>query len=328
LIIYQIAIKTKKKKKENNKSALMNSGSKEKKNLKKSRNNSNNNSKTNILSNNLNNSNMYNNISEQIKKYGKQGINALHLIGVLDRDNSLSNPSPYSVIDRSCINKNFGTENEFINLIKESEKNNIKIFIDLLSRISSSHYHRKYKNLLLNYTDKQGKVQILYGAQGISLNYEDNMILNYRDIDSWNLLISDTLNLCKKYNISGIHIDNAQLWPIINSIDYEEMFREEIDDNISRRYTNYEIINGNIVLPNEECGFWNAFDIENLSEDIYPNPLFIKLTKTIWEDFPEFIFIGEFNDKNLKYVNRQFVLSKSGLIPKIYIFPEVFSHLY
>ena len=320
--------KDKEKEKEINKSALMNSASKEKKNLKKSRNNSNNNSKTNILSNNLNNSNMYNNISEQIKKYGKQGINALHLIGVLDRDNSLSNPSPYSVIDRSCINKNFGTENEFINLIKESEKNNIKIFIDLLSRISSSHYHRKYKNLLLNYTDKQGKVQILYGAQGISLNYEDNMILNYRDIDSWNLLISDTLNLCKKYNISGIHIDNAQLWPIINSIDYEEMFREEIDDNISRRYTNYEIINGNIVLPNEECGFWNAFDIENLSEDIYPNPLFIKLTKTIWEDFPEFIFIGEFNDKNLKYVNRQFVLSKSGLIPKIYIFPEVFSHLY
>ena len=316
------------KEKDSSKNSLNNSASKEKKNLKKSRNSSNSNSKTNILSNNLNTSIMYNNISDQIEKYGKQGINALHLIGVLDRDNTLSNPSPYSVIDRSCINKTFGTENDFIKLIKESQKNNIKIFIDLLSRISSSHYHRKYKNLLLNYTDKQGKVQILYGAQGISLNYEDNMFLNYRDIESWNLLISDTINLCKKYNISGIHIDNAQLWPIINSIDYEEMFREEIDEDNSRRYTNYEIINGKIVLPNEECGFWNAFDIENLSEDIYPNPLFIKLTKTIWEDFPEFIFIGEFNDKNKKYVNRQFVLSKSGLVPKIYLFPEVFSHLY
>ena len=106
------------------------------------------------------------------------------------------------------------------------------------------------------------------------------------------------------------------------------MFREEIDEDKSRRYTNYEIMNGKIVLPNEECGFWNAFDIENLSEDIYPNPLFIKLTKSIWEYFPDFIFIGEFNDKNLKYTNRQFILSKSGLIPKIYILPEVFSHLY
>jgi len=310
-----------------NKGSVNNSASKDKKSSKNARKNSNSSSKAN-LANNLNNANGFNNITDHIKKYSKQGINALYLIGVLDRDNTLTNSTPYSLIDRSEINKSFGTEKDFLNLIRESERNNIKIFLDSLSRISSSHFHRKYKNLLLNYTDKQGKVQILYGAQGISLNYEDNMILNYRDIDAWNLLISDTLTLCRKYNISGVHLDNAQLWPIINSIDFDEMFREEIDEDKSRRYTNYEIMNGKIVLPNEECGFWNAFDIENLSEDIYPNPLFIKLTKSIWEYFPDFIFIGEFNDKNLKYTNRQFILSKSGLIPKIYILPEVFSHLY
>ena len=310
-----------------NKGSVNNSASKDKKSSKNARKNSNSSNKAN-LANNLNNTNGFNNITDHIKKYSKQGINALYLIGVLDRDNTLANSSPYSLIDRSEINKSFGTEKDFLNLIRESERNNIKIFLDSLSRISSSHFHRKYKNLLLNYTDKQGKVQILYGAQGISLNYEDNMILNYRDIDAWNLLISDTLTLCRKYNISGVHLDNAQLWPIINSIDFDEMFREEIDEDKSRRYTNYEIMNGKIVLPNEECGFWNAFDIENLSEDIYPNPLFIKLTKSIWEYFPDFIFIGEFNDKNLKYTNRQFILSKSGLIPKIYILPEVFSHLY
>ena len=309
------------------KGSVNNSASKDRKSSKNARKNSNSSSKTN-LANTLNNTNGFNNITDHIKKYSKQGINALYLIGVLDRDNTLASSSPYSLIDRSEINKSFGTEKDFLNLIKESERNNIKIFLDSLSRISSSHFHRKYKNLLLNYTDKQGKVQILYGAQGISLNYEDNMILNYRDIDAWNLLISDTLALCRKYNISGVHLDNAQLWPIINSIDFDEMFREEIDEDKSRRYTNYEIMNGKIVLPNEECGFWNAFDIENLSEDIYPNPLFIKLTKSIWEYFPDFIFIGEFNDKNLKYTNRQFILSKSGLIPKIYILPEVFSHLY
>ena len=309
------------------KGSVNNSASKDRKSSKNARKNSNSSSKTN-LANTLNNTNGFNNITDHIKKYSKQGINALYLIGVLDRDNTLASSSPYSLIDRSEINKSFGTEKDFLNLIKESERNNIKIFLDSLSRISSSHFHRKYKNLLLNYTDKQGKVQILYGAQGISLNYEDNMILNYRDIDAWNLLISDTLALCRKYKISGVHLDNAQLWPIINSIDFDEMFREEIDEDKSRRYTNYEIMNGKIVLPNEECGFWNAFDIENLSEDIYPNPLFIKLTKSIWEYFPDFIFIGEFNDKNLKYTNRQFILSKSGLIPKIYILPEVFSHLY
>ena len=305
-----------------NKDSKNSSASKEKK-----RKNSNSSSKSK-LANNLNNANGFNNIRDHIKKYAKQGINALYLIGVLDRDNTLSSSSPYSIIDRGDISKSFGSEKDFVNLIKEIEKYNIKIFLDSLSRISSSHFHRKYKNLLLNYTDKLGKVQLLYGGQGLSINYEDNMVLNYRDIDAWNLLITDILALIKKYSISGIHIDNAQLWPIINSIDFDEMFREEIDEEKSRRYTNYEIINGKIVLPNEECGFWNAFDIENLSEDIYPNPLFIKITKSIWEIFPEFIFIGEFNDKNQKYTNRQFILSKSGLIPEIYILPEVITHLY
>ena len=72
------------------------------------------------------------------------------------------------------------------------------------------------------------------------------------------------------------------------------------DDQMVRDYSDFEIINGSIVLPNQECGYWNSFNIEinktennetdvensNLIENIYPNPLFIKLTKNIWEKYP------------------------------------------
>ena len=93
----------------------------------------------------------------------------------------------------------------------------------MLSSISSSHYHKKYNNLNLNYIDKFGKLQCLFGTEGDSINYEDNMILNYRDINTWNILIKDITELCDKYNISGIHLNNAQSWPQIYAVDLKEI---------------------------------------------------------------------------------------------------------
>lgn len=216
----------------------------------------------------------------------------------------------------------------------------------MLSSISSSHYHKKYNNLNLNFIDKFGKLQCLFGTEGDSINYEDNMILNYRDINTWNILIKDITELCDKYNISGIHLNNAQSWPQIYAVDLKEMLREQLEDEkMVRHYSNYEIINGNVIIPNQECGYWNSFNIDinrnektenseideessSIIENIYPNPLFIKLTKSIWEKYPEFIFIGEFINNSMKYNNRQFVLGKSGLITKVNMLPEIFTHLY
>ena len=130
---------------------------------------------------------------------------------------------------------------------------------------------------------------MLFGTEGDSVNYEDNMILNYRDINTWNLLLSDIIELCQKYKISGIHLNNAQTWPVMYSIDLNEMLHEQMEDGkMTRHYSNFEIINGEVVLPNQECGYWNSFvlDENNSINNIYPNPLFIKLTKNIWERYP------------------------------------------
>ena len=289
----------------------------------------------------------YKDVLNSMNYFSKIGINCLNLIGVLERDVYLNknetNVSPMAIINRSKICSLLGTEKEFKEIIEEGRNNSIKIIIDIQSSVSSSHYHKKYNNLNLKYIDKFGKLQCLFGTEGDTVKYEDNMVLNYRDINAWNLLIKDISELCEKYGISGIHFNNAQTWPQIFSIDLKEMLREQIENEESvRHYSNYEIINGNVVIPNQECGYWDSFSLEinknekneigeengNITENIYPNPLFIKVTKKIWEKYPEFIFIGEFINNTLKYNNREFILGKSGLVPKLNILPEIFTHLY
>jgi hypothetical protein len=45
------------------------------------------------------------------------------------------------------------------------------------------------------------------------VNYEDSAILNYRKIESWDLLVDEVINLQQTYGIDGIHLDNGQAWP-------------------------------------------------------------------------------------------------------------------
>ena len=47
-------------------------------------------------------------------------------------------------------------------------------------------------------------------------------------------------------------------------------------------------MNGEIVLRNENFGYWNTNTMET-----YPNPFFIKMCKTLWEKVPDFMIIGE-----------------------------------
>ena len=81
------------------------------------------------------------------------------------------------------------------------------------------------------------------------------------------------------------------------------MLREDVDEDYTRRYTNYEILNGIIVQPNEECGYWTDFKFRS-AQQFYPNPLLIKLTRKIWSKYPDFIFIGECNDNSERYLGR------------------------
>lgn len=191
----------------------------------------------------------------------------------------------------------------------------MKIVIDSLSRISSSRAHRKYRNILLRYLDQHGKMQICYGSDGKSVRYEDSAILNYRKKESWDMLISELKILIDKYKIDGVHIDNCQAWPQIMEMDTAELYRIDIDGKPA--YTPLEILNGEIVMPNVENGYWDTDNYET-----YANPLLIKLTKNIWNLYPNFIFIGECW-LNEKFSQRHVSLTRSGIIPRLYTLPII-----
>ena len=61
-----------------------------------------------------------------------------------------------------------GGEAEFERVVKKAKQNDIKVIVDCLARISSSRHHRKFKDLLLHYLDKDGRRRICYGTDGQS----------------------------------------------------------------------------------------------------------------------------------------------------------------
>ena len=93
--------------------------------------------------------------------------------------------------------------------MSKAKDNKVKIITDALARISSSRYSKKYKDLLLQYLDEDGRVHVCYGTDGQAQKFEDTAMLNYRKIDAWNLLIDEVLEYTTKYGIDGIHLDNG-----------------------------------------------------------------------------------------------------------------------
>lgn len=74
--------------------------------------------------------------------------------------------SSLAALDRSIPNKMLGGALGLSSISKVAKRYKIKIIVDSLARISSSRHHRKYKDLLLNYLDEDGRRHICYGTDG------------------------------------------------------------------------------------------------------------------------------------------------------------------
>ena len=279
----------------------------------------------------------FKNLENKLEHYKKdQNINCIYIMGALERDNNITydedtgkvidignvHSSPMGVTSRCDVSSLLGGDKSFFSLINKAHKLSMKIILDSFTRISSVRFHRRYRDLLLRYLDKNNKVQICYGTEGRNIQYEDCLMLNYRKIEAWELLISEIKILIEKYNIDGIFLDNCQNWPNILKINLEEMLRIDLDGK--KAYKDLDILNGEIVEPNTETGYWDCDECEE-----YPNPFLIKITKNIWKDFPQFIFFGEciINENNNK-IKRHINLVKSGIIPRMISLPMIINELY
>ena len=272
-------------------------------------------------------------VRDQIKNYKNMGINCLYLMGALERDNGLEyNPltgqrcflrpqaSSLAVTCRKTPCKMLGGVEGFSLLAEEALKNDVKIILDCLTKVSSSRPHRRYKKCLLYTLDEEGKSMVCFGTDGRSINYEDTALLNYRKKKVWDLLIEEIIEISTKYPINGIHLENGQAWPQVLSLDIKEMYRKDSDN--AQAYTEKEIFNGEVVLQDENCGYWAS----NAKRQ-YANPFLIKICRSLWKKFPSFLIVAEaWGGRGFE--NREFNIVKSGPIPRMFDLPIALSTLF
>ncbi len=275
----------------------------------------------------------FNKVKEQIKNYKNMGINCLYLMGALERDNGLEynsftgqkcflrpQASSLAVTCRKTPCKMLGGPEGFDSLCKEAVKNEVKIIIDCLTKVSSSRPHKRYKKCLLYTLDDEGKSMVCFGTDGRSINYEDTALLNYRKKKVWDLLVEELIEISMKYQINGIHLENGQAWPQVLSLDMKEMYRRDPDNTPA--YTEKEIFEGEVVLQDENCGYWASN-----AKHQFANPFLIKLCKNLWKKFPDFLIIAE-TWGGRGFENREFNIVKSGPIPRMFDLPIALSTLF
>lgn len=101
------------------------------------------------------------------------------------------NASAYAVTSRDTPCDMLGGHQGFNSLMHQAKKENVKVIVDSLARISSSRHHRKFRDLLLHDLDQDGKRRICYGTDGQAIKYDETVMLNYRKLEAWELLISE-----------------------------------------------------------------------------------------------------------------------------------------
>jgi starch synthase len=102
--------------------------------------------------------------------------------------------------------------------------------------------------------------------------------------------------------------------------DLDELTRKDIDDECA--YTPEDLMNGEIVIRNENHGYWNS-----TSKDTYANPFFVKLCRALWAMNPQFMVIGECWG-GMGFENRQIIMTRSGIIPRLYNLPQTIASLF
>ena len=256
-------------------------------------------------------------VRKSLQERYTSGINCLYLMGALERDNGLqlenTMASPFAVTCRQSPCKMLGGDNEFRSLMSEAKTVGTKILVDCLARVSSTHYHRRYKGEEFFVMNETGKLVVCYGTDGRAIRYDDTVLLNYRKASVWNLLVDDTVSFAKKYSVDGVHLDNAHAWPQILVRNETEMFRKDPDGGY--HFTTQEIFDGMVVQRNEFFGYW-----QSTARHKYANPMFFKLCKELWKNFPDFIIVADvWSGSGLE--DRVPSIPRSGPIPRLYQLP-------
>jgi len=231
------------------------------------------------------------------------GISTVYVNGALERNHGAPT---FSVTDRSAPAKSLGGSKEFDDLLTTAKDTKIKIIVDGTARISAKGMNRKYKNLLCKTVDSGTDSIIIHpGTDGKDFRWQDCAHLNWRKKSVWDLTVNEIRQWALR-GVSGVRLDSAQTWPLILRPNLAELLR--VDNDGERHYTKQEILDGEIVLPSSDEGLKYGY-FGSAASNTYANPFFIKMTREIWREFPNFVFLAEV------FWNREREAIISGLVP-------------
>lgn len=244
------------------------------------------------------------------------GANAVYLMGALERPMDDVDSSPFSVVDRGSPASLLGGGASFSQLVEDMTALGIKPIVDAFDRVSRTRMHRKYRALTVETLNERGIPLRHPGTDGRENQWEDTALLNYRRIETWNLMVQEVKNLAAQYGVRGVRLDNAQSLPPILAPNTDELFR--LDPDGKPHYSLSEIFYGAVVKANEEFGFWTS---DAGLERGYPNPFLVKLCKEMWNEYPDFLIIAESN------FHREPPLLTSGAIVHSIRIPQILASI-
>jgi len=245
----------------------------------------------------------FDSVAQRLPDLRLDGVTHVYLMGALSRPIDDPEAPPVEIADRSQPAAILGGAAAFKNLVSEAHRLGVGTIVDSFCRVSRNAHHRKYDPLVVYTKSAQGLIPHA-GTDGRELQWDNTCLLNYRKFDAWELFYQDIYRLIHDFGIQGVRLDNAQSYPLIMKADVEELFRVDVDGEL--HYSLDDILHGKVVKENQDCGYWLT---EAALDFGYPNPFLVRLTKRIWNDFPNFIFIAE------AHFQREPQLTFSGVIP-------------
>jgi len=253
----------------------------------------------------------FDSVLEVLPELKVRGITGVYLMGSLERSMNERDSSPFSVADRSRPSSRLGGGRAFGNLVHEMRRLNIRAIVDGLERVASAS-HRKYRKYIVEYRNDHGIICPHPGTDARETQWPDTKLLNYRRVEVWDMMISETKELVREYGVGGIRLDNAQSYPVTLSADLQELLRRDPDGELHHSLD--EIFYGQVVQPNSECGYWRSEACMDLN---YPNPFLIKYMKEMWNEFPDFVVVAE------SHFHREVEIVQSGMIAQSLRVPQI-----
>jgi pullulanase/glycogen debranching enzyme len=116
--------------------------------------------------------------------------------------------SPYSVQDYKAVNPDYGTTEDFKELVEECHKMGFKVILDWVAN------HTAWDHAWITdhpewYTTKDGKITDPLNKEGNSMGWTDVADLNYNDQDLHTAMVNDMVYWVKECDIDGFRCDVA-----------------------------------------------------------------------------------------------------------------------